>query len=391
MVQVRDFLHPEGARRAPQHWWCKPPPMLDKPAAKAAAAPAGLKATVAISKGAHTPNVQPAKASRPASRPTTAAAAAAPSNVTASLVDQPAVEQPAAAANDKCPKKKQKQQTTKAKSVRKADPAANHVELEQSGILVREATSAQEAVSIPAVPSSLELQLGTTPVSAGLAVPGPTRQSKPAASRKHASQGVGGVSAFSARALSELMEDGPLLEAVQDLLTALQAQDAPSSSIPHTADRVTVSVPTTASSSHADSSHLPADAKVHVAATPEPAGPVIAANGAGLSTTGNATQHVNEVGPAAVEAAHASGSVKAEDSSNEVEAAPRQLVPQASRSGRQDSKRLRGKAAVLAKALGLGTAGVIKGRSKASKLTVTGQSAGAHLFCLGYCACVTAA
>ena len=230
-----------------------------------------------------------------------------------------------------------------------------------------------EPVPLPAIAQPVPL-----PAIAQPALPGASRQNKAAAPRKVSGQGLGGVSAFSARALSDLMEDGPLLEALQDLLTAMQVQSA---TAPATANRDTAA----ATFSLADSKAEQVDIKSNAAAGQEPAGPA-AALVEGAATVPAAASHAQqrnmagvslvppELPPASVKPVKVEGGSHADAAAAAAGRAGGQL-------GRQESKRLRGKAAVLAKALGLNTAGVAQHRFTASNVDVQmGQPEGEGLF-----------
>jgi len=395
-LQVRDFLHPKGGRKAPQHWWCKPPPMPIQHAPTAAQhktlAPSKRKAAAVMA--SQPPKDKSVKAAK---LEPDAAAVPADGDATGGLGGAAAANQPAAGAAESS-QQKRKCSTGKTKSAKhmpltdtKSQPqrhmpglATHFTDTEDATAIADLAAPSTELepVPLPAIAQPVPLPAIAQPVPlpaiAQPALPGASRQNKAAAPRKVSGQGLGGVSAFSARALSDLMEDGPLLEALQDLLTAMQVQSA---TAPATANRDTAA----ATFSLADSKAEQVDIKSNAAAGQEPAGPA-AALVEGAATVPAAASHAQqrnmagvslvppELPPASVKPVKVEGGSHADAAAAAAGRAGGQL-------GRQESKRLRGKAAVLAKALGLNTAGVAQHRFTASNVDVQmGQPEGEGLF-----------
>jgi len=381
-LQVRDFLHPKGGRKAPQHWWCKPPAM---PAQQAPAAtphrtltPSKRKAAAVTASQAPTD-----KSAKAAKLESDAAAAATPADgdATAGLDGAAAADQPAAGAAARS-QQKQKLSTAKTK-IAKHMPLTESQPQRQIPDLATRSTATEHATAMadPAAPAT-ELEPVTLPAIAQPALPGASRQNKAAAPRKVSGQGLAGVSAFSARALSDLMEDGPLLEALQDLLTAMQV---PSPTAPAIANRDTAA----ATHNLAESKAEQVDIKSNAAAAQEPAGPAAALVDSAATIPATAASHAQQRSMAGVslvssELPQASVMpVKAEGGSHADAAAAGRAGGQL---GRQENKRLRGKAAALAKALGLNTAGVAQHCFTASNVDVqVGQSEGEGLFCCWLC------
>ncbi len=379
---MRDFLHPKGGRKAPQHWWCKPPAM---PAQQAPAAtphrtltPSKRKAAAVTASQAPTD-----KSAKAAKLESDAAAAATPADgdATAGLDGAAAADQPAAGAAARS-QQKQKLSTAKTK-IAKHMPLTESQPQRQIPDLATRSTATEHATAMadPAAPAT-ELEPVTLPAIAQPALPGASRQNKAAAPRKVSGQGLAGVSAFSARALSDLMEDGPLLEALQDLLTAMQV---PSPTAPAIANRDTAA----ATHNLAESKAEQVDIKSNAAAAQEPAGPAAALVDSAATIPATAASHAQQRSMAGVslvssELPQASVMpVKAEGGSHADAAAAGRAGGQL---GRQENKRLRGKAAALAKALGLNTAGVAQHCFTASNVDVqVGQSEGEGLFCCWLC------
>lgn len=388
-AQVRDFLHPSRGRKAPQHWWCKPPASAHTQQALAqAASPApapGSKRKAADNKGAQSTKKQATTAAKRVSRPGTTAAVVPVDSAAAAAAT---AEQVPAAVEGAKPS--QNRSAGKAKSAKKtAAQIGSESNPEQVPTLVSSTDAARDATALPvadpaaASPEQM-VERAIQPAKAQPTLPG--RQTKVAVPRQVAGQGLGGVSAFSARALSELMEDGPLLEALQHLLTALQAQDvvAPLVGSNTRLAAVPVAVPSMTTPSLAGSAGVPADSQSNVGTSQDLAGPDLAvpssssAPAAAAANDDVGAQQSSQAGPAAVpEDLPCALPVKAEGG-NQAETAAGRVDAQAGGLGRQEGKRLRGNAAVLAKALGLGTAGDTKHRPTASKAEVqAGQSAGA--------------
>ncbi len=382
-LQVRDFLHPKGGRKAPQHWWCKPPAM---PAQQAPTAVPQRTLAPSKRKAAAVTTSQPPKdkSAKAAKLESDVAAAATPADgdATAGLDGAAAADQPAAGAAARS-QQKRKLSTAKTKSAKHMPLTdTNSQPQRQMPGPAAHSTATEHATAMAdlAAPST-ELEPVTLPAIAHPALPGASRQNKAAAPRKVSGQGLGGVSAFSARALSDLMEDGPLLEALQDLLTAMHV---PSAIAPATANRGAAA----ATLNLADSKAKQVDINSNAAAGQEPAGPV-AALVDGAATIPAAASHAQQGSMAGVslvssELPQASVKpVKAEGGSHAGAAAA--AAAAAGRAGgqlgRQESKRLRGKAAALAKALGLNTAGVVQHCFTASNVDVQeGQSEGEGMF-----------
>ena len=379
---MRDFLHPKGGRKAPQHWWCKPPamPIQHAPAAVPHRAVAPSKRKAAAVTASPPPKDKSAKAAK--LEPEAAAAAPADGDATAGL-NAAAANQPAAGGAARLQQKRKR--STSLTKIAKHMPLTDTKSEPQRQMpgLATHSTATEHATAMAdlAAPAT-ELEPVTLPAIAQPALPGASRQNKAAAPRKVSGQALGGVSAFSARALSDLMEDGPLLEALQDLLTAMQV---PSPTAPATANSDIAA----ATLNLAESKAKQVDMKSNAAAGQEPAGPA-AALVDGAATAPAAASHAQQRSMADVslvssELPQASiVPVKAEGGSH-ADAAAAAAAAAAGRAGgqlgRQESKRLRGKAAALAKALGLNTAGVAQHCFTASNVDVqVGQSEGEGLF-----------
>ena len=378
-LQVRDFLHPKGGRKAPQHWWCKPPamPAQQAPAAAPHKTPTPSKRKAAAVMASQPPKDKSAKAAKLESD----AAAAAPADGDAAAgVDSAAVaHQPAAGAAARS-QQKRKLSTAMTKSAKHmpSTDTESQAQRQMPGLATQSTASEHATAMADLAAPSTELEPVTLPAIAPPALPGATRQNKAAAPRKVSGQGLGGVSAFSARALSDLMEDGPLLEALQDLLTAMQV---PSATAPATANRDAAA----ATLNLAESKAQQVDINSNAAAGQEPAGPA-AALVDGAAATPAAVSHAQQRSTAGVllvssELPEASVKpVKAEGGSHADAAAAAGRA--GGQLGRQDSKRLRGKAAALAKALVLNTAGGAQHCFTASNVDVqVGQPEGEGLFC----------
>ncbi len=382
-LQVRDFLHPKGGRKAPQHWWCKPPAM---PAQQAPAAtphrtltPSKRKAAAVTASQAPTD-----KSAKAAKLESDAAAAGTPADgdATAGLDGAAAADQPAAGAAARS-QQKRKLSTAKTK-IAKHMPLTESQPQRQIPDLATRSTATEHATAMadPAAPAT-ELEPVALPALAQPILPGTSRQNKAAAPRKVSGQGLGGVSAFSARALSDLMEDGPLLEALQGLLTAMQV---PSATAPAIANRDTAAATHNLAGSKAEQ----ADIESNAAAGQEPAGPAAALvdGAAAIPAAASHAQQGSMAGVLLVSSELPQASVmpvKAEGGSHADAAAAAAAAAAAGRAGgqlgRQESKRLRGKAAALAKALGLNTAGVAQHCFTASNVDMqVGQSEGEGLF-----------
>ncbi len=323
------------------------------------------------------------KSAKAAKLESDAAAAATPADgdATAGLDGAAAADQPAAGAAARS-QQKQKLSTAKTK-IAKHMPLTESQPQRQIPDLATRSTATEHATAMadPAAPAT-ELEPVTLPAIAQPALPGASRQNKAAAPRKVSGQGLAGVSAFSARALSDLMEDGPLLEALQDLLTAMQV---PSPTAPAIANRDTAA----ATHNLAESKAEQVDIKSNAAAAQEPAGPAAALVDSAATIPATAASHAQQRSMAGVslvssELPQASVMpVKAEGGSHADAAAAGRAGGQL---GRQENKRLRGKAAALAKALGLNTAGVAQHCFTASNVDVqVGQSEGEGLFCCWLC------
>lgn len=381
-LQVRDFLHPKGGRKAPQHWWCKPPAMPAQQAPTAVPqrtlAPSKRKAAAVTT--SQPPKDESAKAAKLESD-VAAAATPADGDATAGLDGAAAADQPAACAAARSQKQKRKLSTAKTKSAKHMPLTdTNSQPQRQMPGPAAHSTATEHAMAMAdlAAPST-ELEPVTLPAIAHPALPWASRQNKAAAPRKVSGQGLGGVSAFSARALSDLMEDGPLLEALQDLLTAMHI---PSAIAPATANRGAAA----ATLNLADSKAKQVDINSNAAAGQEPAGPV-AALVDGAATIPAAASHAQQgsmAGVSLVSSELPQASVKpakAEGGSHAGAAAAAAAGRAGGQLGRQESKRLRGKAAALAKALGLNNAGVVQHCFTASNVDVQeGQSEGEGLF-----------
>ena len=377
-LQVRDFLHPKGGRKAPQHWWCKPPAMPVQHALTAVPhrtlAPSKRKAAAVMASQPH--KDKSAKAAKV--EPDAAAAAPADGDATAGLNGAAAANQPAAggAARSQQKRKRSTSMTTVAKHMPLTD-TKSQPQRQMPGLATHSTATEDAMATADLAAHARELEPVTLPAIAQPALPGASRQNKAAAPRKVSGQGLGGVSAFSARALSDLMEDGPLLEALQDLLNAMQV---PSGTAPATANRDIAAATLNLAESKAKQVDINSDA----AAGQEPAGPAAAlvdgaatipaaASHAQQRSMAGASMVLSELPQASMMPVKAEGGIYA-DAAAAAGRASGQL-------GRQERKRLRGKAAALAKALGLNTAGVAQHCFTASNVDVqVGQSEGEGLF-----------
>lgn len=231
-MQVRDFLHPHAARKSPQHWWCKPPVQHLKPAAQLApkstpraakpAPKAALKAATAPPKASsQAPAADPPQATvtrhgrvmkLPARLATQAAAEAASSEDE----DIGGTAGQATAANAKDSKQKPRKSPVKAKSSNKMLPISNEAQPEK----VASQAAGLDASMIDAHPASGRLEVSGAMQPAANQVNQP-KQRRASASSKAVNQGVRLGSGFLAKALGQLMDDGHLLEALQDLLAAM--------------------------------------------------------------------------------------------------------------------------------------------------------------------------
>ena len=360
----------------------------------------GSKRKAADNKAARSSKKQATKAAKRVSRPSANAAVVPVDSAAAAAAAAATAEQVPAAGEGAKPS--QNRSTDKAQSVKKtAAQIGSQSNPEQVHTRVSSTDAARDATAVPvADPAAAKpeqmVECAIQPARAQPTLPGAGRQTKAAVPRQVSGQGLGGVSAFSARALSELMEDGPLLEALQHLLTALQAQDAVvplMGSNTHLA-AVPVPVPSITTPSLAGSTGVPEDSKRDVGTSQDPAGPDLAVPASSSAPAAAAaadddvgTQRSSEAGPAAVLTDLPRALPVKAEGGNQAETAAGRVDAQAGSLGRQEGKRLRGNAAVLAKALGLGTAGDTKHRPTSGKAEVqAGQSAGAML-CL---ACATA-
>ncbi len=378
-LQVRDFLHPKGGREAPQHWWCKPPAM---PAHQApTAAPHGTLAPSKRKAAAVTASQPPKDTSTKAAKLESDPAAAAPADgdATAGSDGAAVANQPAAGAAARS-QQKRKLSTAKTKSAKHMPltDTESQPQTQMPGLATHSTASEHATAMADLAAPATELEPVTLPAIAQPALPGASRQNKAAAPRKVSGQGLGGVSAFSARALSDLMEDGPLLEALQDLLTAMQV---PSAAAYATANRHTAAATLNLAESKAEQ----VDMNSNAAAGQEPAGPAAALvdGAAAIPAAASHAQQRSMAGVSLVSLMLPQASImpmKAEGGSH-ADAAAVAGGRAGGQLGRQESKRLRGKAAALAKALGLNTAGVAQHCFTASNVDMqVGQSEGEGLF-----------
>lgn len=244
-MQVRDFLHPYAVRKPPQHWWCKAPlqPLKQAPQAapksapkavkkpalkavpKAASVPAKTSSQAAAAKRLQAPVTQRGRVTKlPARLATEAAADGASSGDEA--MDSTAVGRSAAAA--KSPKQhKPRKSAMKPRSSKKTF-SDSHVQLEAVSSQPAELANSMDDEALAAGPSVLSaavqpaLREADQPARAV-----PSKQRRSSVPRKGVSQLVGAGSGFLAKALGQLMDDGHLLEALQDLLAAMpQAEPA---------------------------------------------------------------------------------------------------------------------------------------------------------------------
>ena len=268
---------------------------------------------------------------------------------------------------------------------------------------------AEDAIPLAdlAAPSAV-LHSGTRPRIAQTSHFDYSKVKRPAAARRPSASGSGKATAFSARTLSDLMEDVPLLEALKDLLSSLQPQQAPkpaASEAEHAMQLQQTPSIALPEGTHglqfqqAPGSTLPEAAqglpmstalgpavindKSSAGAAHEPAGP--SCTDPGLLQSAVAEQHRRQGDLAATQLAGLPEAGQAEVKPQpEPSTAEAPMPPQATQPNRQDAKRLRGKAAVLAKALGLDVKGVVKLSSAPKKPGHSNGSLAASVCCCDF-------
>lgn len=468
-MQVCNFVQVEPPRSAPQDWWCKaaalPAPARKQPKAALAKATSGKASTPKPSSTA-VKSGQAQKQAATTLKPSAAAKLKAGKSGTPTAEPLPAealqarcVTAPAAL---KQGSKRKHVNSNSKQTRRKADAAtqpaqgpsasgsevavlanaeASPVAPEPSGHLEPSAApaNAAEAAAGGMLTSAAAGQASTVPVPALLteqlapvaidAVP-PNKWAKTAASKKASATDTGGVSAVTARALRDMMEDEPLLEALQELLDSVGA------ALP--------GKPSTANTSNAgvalyNCAPQPQQAAQTTAAASVPFGtstqtadlgsgvappPVGNGNLSAGSNTANAMPDVAQAAPSSLNAEHGAAASLEDDMASQAPAtaadpraatatvAPVEAMPAASLqpaplvataagssashllseevaasaapvvekaaaqggAGKQGSKRLRGRAAVLAKALGLSKSRAVKENLKRAQQGLSAEA-----------------
>ena len=244
-LQVRDFLHPHAVRKAPQHWWCKPPAQpvkqalkpanathksaakathqatpqaaaktAAKAAPKAATAPAKSKASAPVATRPQTPMTQRGRVTKLPSRLAANATAEVPS-------DDDDVESRATAVDATIADAKSSKARKSAANLRTSKKALQAGSQTQAAPLSSQSTDMNPCAAVTqlhAVADPAE-QLVRHNVDPGQAPQLPPGKQKKASHTF--SQAVGNGSGFLAKALGQLMDEGHLLEALQELLAAL--------------------------------------------------------------------------------------------------------------------------------------------------------------------------
>ena len=233
-MQVRDFLHPHAVRKSPQHWWCKPPVQHLKPAAQhapkstpRAAKPANKaapKAATAPPKpSSQAPAAEPPQATvtrhgRVMKLPARLASQAAAEAASSEDEDMDSTAGQALAANAKESNQKPRKSPVKPRSSNKMLQVSNEAQPED----VPSQAAGLDATMVDAHPASGRLEVSGAVQLASNQVNQPApKQRRASVSSKGVNQGVRLGSGFLAKALGQLMDDGYLLEALQDLLAAM--------------------------------------------------------------------------------------------------------------------------------------------------------------------------
>ena len=261
-MQVCNFVQVEAPRSAPQDWWCKaaalPAPARKQPKAALAKA-TSCKARAPKPSSTAVKSGQAQKQAATTLKPSAAAKLKAGKSGTPTAEPLPAealqarcVTAPAAlkqgskrkhvSSNGKQTRRKGDAATLPAQGPSAsgseeavlANAEASPAAPEPSGHLESSAApaNAAEAAAAGVLTSAAAAEASTVPVPALLteqlvphatdAVP-PNKRAKTAASKKASVTETGGVSAVTARALRDMMEDEPLLEALQELLDSVGA------------------------------------------------------------------------------------------------------------------------------------------------------------------------
>lgn len=440
VLQVRDFIRVAGERSAPENWWCKP-----------SAGPGSAKQQV---KTDHvkppTPRPAAGKHSQAQKVPATTGQAradqAAPSDMHASTGE---LGQALCAAAPLAPRHstKRKRMATATKHTGRGSGSVSQPAEDQTAAAdTASAAPADELVSLaelsaaslastsaalqPALPgaASAATSAPSVPPQHAVATCSGIPANKMAKTAAKAAQETGGVSVSAARALSQLMQDGQLLEALQELLASLHVHTAASSHPAAMSGQATRAGPEphVVKAATASQASVPAEASVGQAPTlvSEPADETEASLSAPFLANGNAqlpgeAKAVPDVLVAKAEAPVAAlAAMSAPDSaptlesalpateqssvamvpvstlaatpippvlalaapsSTKLAAAATMTAPaaQAGSSGQQAGKRLRGKAAALAKALGLSKSRAFKHHPRPEvKLQTDGVNAG---------------
>lgn len=233
-MQVRDFLHPHAVRKSPQHWWCKPPvqnakppsqpaprttPRAVRPAHKAAPKAASVPAkTTSQAPAAKRPQAPVTQSGRLTKLPARLASEAAAEVASSEDDDVGGTAAGPGAANAKDLKQKPRKSAAKVRSSNKTLHASNGVQPEEVSSQAAGLNSSKGDTNFASGPSVLSTAL--QPVLNQANQPAP-KQRRASASSKGVDPGVGLRSKFLAKALGQLMDDGHLLEALQDLLAAI--------------------------------------------------------------------------------------------------------------------------------------------------------------------------
>lgn len=259
-LQVCDFVHVHARRSAPQDWWCKPP-ALPAPARKHAKAATANNVQHKHPTSAGGQRLQTQRQPATAMKPKTAAklrvdASSTPAThpLATELLEAQCASAPAALKQGS--KRKHTASNGKHAKAKAAVPTSPAFDQAASGSAVAEPTNGAVADPAPvpeaagaskasvaptaaaqARPSSLPSTADAAATSASVvpallpdhsasgakdAIP-PNKRAKTAASKTASGQDTNSISASTTRALSDLMEDAPLLEALQELLASIGA------------------------------------------------------------------------------------------------------------------------------------------------------------------------
>ena len=243
-MQVRDFLHPYALRKSPQHWWCKPPvqPLklppqpapkttlkaakpAPKAAPKAASVPAKISSQAPAAKRLQAPVTQRGRVTKLPARLASDGAAGLASSADE---DVDATAGGAAAVNTNGLKQKPRKSLANPRSSNKTLHAGSAMQL---GAMPSQAADLDANLGEPLVrnisgPSVLSAAMQPAPHQVTQpAHIGPSKHRKVSVSGRGVNQASGAGSGFLAKALGQLMDDGHLLEALQDLLAAMPKQE----------------------------------------------------------------------------------------------------------------------------------------------------------------------